>query len=78
MDGRKNTWWVEYCWKCQILDNEGKWFEDEDFDSGRFQCTKKQISTEVRKAVENALQYETYKDLEIKITDKYITTESEF
>ena len=49
----------------------------DDFDSGLFKCLKKYVLSEVEKAVNNKLEGETYKNLKIKITDKYITTDCE-
>ena len=72
------TYWVEYSYEYDwynALDNH--WELINDFDSGRFKCLKKDIPSEVEKAVKNELEGETYKNLKIKITDKYITTDCE-
>jgi hypothetical protein len=75
----RNTWWVEFGWTYNVKDTEtDKWEEEYDFEAQRFNCTKKQIPEEVRKYVEDEMKYVgEYKDLQIKITDKYITTDSE-
>ena len=64
----------EYDWH-NALDNH--WGLIDDFDSGRFKCLKKYVLSEVEKAVNNKLEGDTYKNLKIKITDKYITTDCE-
>ena len=64
----------EYDWH-NALDNH--WELIDDFDSGRFKCLKKYVLSEVEKAVNNKLKGDTYKNLKIKITDKYITTDCE-
>lgn len=72
------TWWVEFEWTCMIYDpEENEWFEDDDCDACRFQCLKKNIPEEVRKHVEEELEYEKYKGLKINISDCYQTTDCE-
>lgn len=78
MAGKRNTWWVSYSFKYSYYDSEEKeWFEESDFDAGRFHCLKKDIPKEVRKTIEEGLVGETYKDLIITISDQYITTDFE-
>jgi len=75
----RNTWWVEFEWTYSVKDPDtSEWNEEKDFESGRFHCTKKKIPDEVRKYVEEELKYENEcKDIQIKITDQYMTTECE-
>lgn len=75
----RNTWWVEFEWTYSVKDPEtDEWTEEFDFEARRFNCTKKQIPEEVRNFVKYELSFgDEYKDLRIKITDKYITTDSE-
>lgn len=75
----RNTWWVEFNWTYHVkYPDTDEWEEEHDFEAMRFNCIKKDIPKEVRKYVEEEMQYVgEYKDLKIKITDKYITTDSE-
>ncbi len=75
----KNTWWVEYYYTYEFKDFEtNDWIEDESFCSGRFKCLKKDIPNEVKKYVEEIeLCGEEYRNLQIKIEDKYITSDCE-
>ena len=75
----KNTWWVEYQYTYEFKDFEtNDWVEEESFDSGRFKCLKKDIPNEVKKYVEEIeLCGENYQNLQIKVLDKYITSDTE-
>ena len=77
--GRDYSWWVEYSWEYDYYDElDYDWLHYEDFDSGRFNCTKSDIKKTVRKYIEeNELQYSDYKNLKVKITDAYMTTTCE-
>lgn len=72
-----NTYWVEYEYTFNI--NNGWNIHEVDADARRFHCLKKDIKKEVRKYVEEDLKslFGDFKDLHIKITDYYITTEDE-
>lgn len=75
--GRDYSWWVDYAWECEIF-YEGEWMPEDDFDAGRFNCTKKEIKktvTEHIKAFE--LQGEVYRNLKVTIHDCYPTTTCE-
>lgn len=72
------TYWVEYTYKYKLwIPETGHWFEDEDFDVGRFHCPKKNIKKEVTKAILNWLSVEQFKDLIVTIIDAYPTTDCE-
>lgn len=72
------TYWVEYTFKYKYLDSvENDWREEESFNAERFHCRKKDIKSEVRKAVLEELEGEKIKDLVIEITDSYPTTDYE-
>jgi hypothetical protein len=75
----KNTWWVEYQYNYEFQDFEtNEYIKEEDFDSGRFKCLKKDIPNEVKEYVEKYDLYgEKYRNLQIKILDKYITSDCE-
>lgn len=73
----KNTWWVEYKYTYEFHNGFG-WVEEYDFGSGRFRCNKKDIPNKVREYIEEyELRFEKYRNLQIKITDKYITSDVE-
>lgn len=72
------TYLVDFSWTYEYLDGEsGQWEQYKDFDARRFHCKKKDIKKEVRKYVEQELEGETYKDLEVIINKHYLTTEHE-
>ncbi len=72
------TYWVEYIFKYKYLDSvENAWREEENVNAQRFHCPKKDIKNEVRNVVTEELKGEKIKDLVIKITDFYLTTDCE-
>ena len=72
------TYWVEFQFKYKFWDGaENDWCEEESFDAKRFHCPKKEIKKEVERAVLADLECEKIKDLEITITDYYITSDCE-
>ena len=75
--GRDYSWWVDYSFEYDIL-CDGGWFTDEDFDSGRFDCQKKDIKKTVTEHIKNVeLKDENYRNLKVSIIDKYMTTTEE-
>lgn len=71
------TWWIEFEYSYEILYN-GKYLKEENHDSGRFMCPKK----DMQKAIRNKLINDEFngcdiKNLEIKIDICYPTTEFE-
>ena len=75
----QNTWWVEYQYNYEFQDYETKkWIKEESFDSGRFKCLKKDIPNVVKEYIEKyELCSENYRNLQIKVLDKYITSDYE-
>lgn len=72
------TYWVEYTFKYKFWDEgENDWCDEESVDAERFHCPKKDIKSEVRKAVLADLEFEKIKDLKIDIIDYYITSDCE-
>lgn len=74
-----NTYWVEYTFSCQWRHKEdGKWYPETDSSAGRFRCLKKDIKKEVKNEIIDETYYgEELKDIKIKITDCYLTTDCE-
>ncbi len=80
---KRNTYWVEFEWNYEVDDREaGGWVSDYDYDACRFNCLKKDIPKEVEKYVKEEMDHTfrlgEYRNLSIKITDSYITTDDEF
>ena len=72
------TWWVEFSYSYEYYDEEeNKWFKENEFDAQRFTCKKDTIKENVEAWVIEELEFEDYKNLKIKITDFYPTTDSE-
>ena len=74
--GRDYSWWVSYTWEYEYLDEEtGQWESYCDYDSGRFDCPKKDIKKTVTKHIEEVeLIGEKYRNLNVTINDSYMTT----
>ena len=77
--GRDYSWWVEYSWTYRWYNVEEKcWEEYDDFGSGRFTCTKKNLKKEVTDYIEKYELADTqYCDLKVSIDDAYMTTTEE-
>lgn len=71
-----NTYWVEFEWSY-LVRYEQEYEEDNDYESKRFYCLKKDILREATLYVKSLLKDLDYKNLKIKINDFYITTECE-
>ena len=72
-----NTYWVEYKYSYDYIDENGELQQDDNSDSGRFCCRKKDIKKEV---IKQLLEYELDKtcyNLDVEILDCYLTTDSE-
>ncbi len=74
---RHYTWWVNYTYEYDWLNDEGQYEHIKDFDARRFKCLKKDIPAMVEIDVKEELECETYKNLKITIADKYITSDVE-
>lgn len=75
--GRDYSWWVDYSFEYDIL-CDGEWFVDKDFDSGRFDCQKKDIKKTVTEHIKNVeLKDENYRNLKVSVIDAYMTTPEE-
>ena len=73
----EKTWWVEYKYAYEFHNGLG-WVEEYDIGSGRFRCPEKDIPDEVRKhIVDYVLHGERYRNLQIKVIDKYVTSDCE-
>ena len=77
--GRDYAWWVEYIWEYEIFDpDDNMWVACCDYDSGRFDCVRKDIKKTVKKHIEEyELQNEDYRNLKVTITLYYLTTPEE-
>lgn len=76
--GRDYTWWVAYSWTYEYYDSDDKkWYQTNDFESGRFACRKKDIKKEVMACIHDELEHEQYRNLKVKIDDYYMTTPEE-
>ena len=76
--GRDYSWWVSYTWEYEYLNrDEAKWESYCDYDSGRFDCRKKDIKKTVTEYVKNLLYFEKYRNLNVTINDAYMTTTEE-
>lgn len=76
--GRDYSWWVQYSWKYKWYDKDEEVWEIDDFGSGRFTCTKKEIKKAVTEHIEKYELADTqYCDLEVSIDDAYMTTTEE-
>lgn len=74
----QNTWWVDYQYNYEFQDETKEWVKEESFDSGRFKCLKKDIPNVVKEYIEKyELCSEEYRNLQIKVLDKYITSDYE-
>lgn len=72
-----NTYWVEYEYSYDYIDENGETQQDDNSDGMRFCCRKKDIKKEV---IKHLLKYEldeTCSNLDVEILDCYPTTESE-
>lgn len=76
---RNYAWWVGYTFEYEYFDNEtGELESYYDSDSGRFNCTKKEIKKKVKEHIETyELQGQQYRNLIITINDQYMTTLTE-
>lgn len=77
--GRDYSWYVSYEWEFEYKDPEtGKWESYYDNDAMRFNCVKKDIKKAVTEYVKKyEIAEETYRNLKVRITDKYMTTPEE-
>ncbi len=71
-------WWVEYkyTYDLWLYDNEdtGGWKMCEGYDARRFLCRKRDIPRVVEWHIREELENKTIRNLKVKITGKYITT----
>ena len=75
--GRDYSWWVDYSFEYDIL-CDGEWLVDKYFDSGRFDCLKKDIKKTVTEHIKTVeLKGENYRNLKVSIIDAYMTTTEE-
>ena len=69
---------MEYTIEFEFWDDEDRtWHEDETDEARRFNCPKKDIKKEVKKAVKEMFDDQTVRVTSIKITDYYPTTDCE-
>ena len=74
-----NTYWVQYKYDFDYLENDGKWENWNDYGAERFQCLKKDLKKAVRERVieDECLVEGKYRKLKIDIIEEYITTDCE-
>ena len=76
MAGKRNTWWVSYLFEYSYYDSEEKeWFEESDFDAGRFYCLKKDIPKEeiqVKLSAIGRFYLMRYQEGKTNVPDKYM------
>lgn len=73
---RKNTYWVEYTYRCEYWDEIDKeWYKESDIGSGPLRCLKKDIKKEVEQDLRNNLKFYRFRNLEVTIVDQYLTTD---
>ena len=72
-----NTYWVEFKYSYDYIDENGKVQQDDNSDAGRFCCREKDIKKEVAKHIRKYEIDETCSNLDVEILDYYPTTESE-
>lgn len=72
-----NTYWVEFEYSYDYIDENGETQHDSDSNGMRFCCRKKDIKKEIIKHILKYELDETCSNLDVEILDCYPTTESE-
>lgn len=76
--GRDYAWWVSYSWTYEWFEEEScEWVSDEDFESGRFYCNKRDIKKVAEQNVIESMDGLKYRNLKVTINDFYKTTTEE-